>query len=66
GGKVEILYVNLLDENFIKSPYYFVHQNDVLVVPPLRQRPYRKYFGQNLALIVSALSLLVLTLNLTK
>ncbi len=63
-GKTEIAYVNLLDENFINSPYYYVHQNDVLITGALKQRSYRKYFGQNLAVVLSSLSLLLITLTL--
>jgi polysaccharide export outer membrane protein len=64
--EVSVHYVNLLEEQFIESPLYYVHPNDVIIVPPLRQRPFRNYFGENLGLIVSSLSLLLLVLNLTR
>ena len=60
----EVHYVNLLEEEFIESPFYYVHPNDIIIVPPLRQRPFRNYFGENLGLIVSSLSLFLLVLSL--
>jgi polysaccharide export outer membrane protein len=59
-------YVNLLEEDYIESPYYYIHPNDVIIVPPLKQRSFRNYFGENLGLIVSSLSLLLLVLNLSR
>lgn len=65
-GHSTIQYIDLLQESFMNSPYYYMHQNDILIVSALKQRPYRKYMGQNLALVVSTLSLLILVINLNR
>jgi polysaccharide export outer membrane protein len=63
-GQSSIAYINLLDEDLLTSPFYYVYQNDMIIVPALRQRPYQTYFGKNLALMISSLSLLLLTISL--
>jgi polysaccharide biosynthesis/export protein len=65
-GKAEVYYLNLLEEEFINSAYYYMNQNDVIIVPPLKQRPYQIYFGKNLALVISSVSLLLIVLTLIK
>jgi len=64
GRQAEIYYLNLLEEEFLASPQYYVNQLDIIVVPPLKQRPYQAYFGRNLSLFISSLSLLLIVISL--
>jgi len=66
GNEVKVYYLDLLQEEVLTSPYYYINQNDVIIVPPLKQRPYQNYFGRNLALFISSFSLLLLVINLAK
>lgn len=64
GTSTEVFYLDLLKEDFLESPNYYVQQNDVIIVPPLKQRPFRRYFTTNLAVISSALSFVFLVTSL--
>jgi polysaccharide export outer membrane protein len=66
GTEVKVFYVNLLEEKLLESPYYYVQQNDVIVVPPLKQRPFRRYFTSNLAVITSTISFVLLIITLSR
>ena len=64
GRSAEVYYLNLLEEDALESKHYYVNQQDIIVVPPLKQRPYQIYFGKNLALVISSVSLLLLVIGL--
>jgi polysaccharide biosynthesis/export protein len=56
GDSVQVYYVNLLEEKFLESEYYYVQQNDVIIVPPLKQRTFKKYFTSNMGIVSSIIS----------
>jgi polysaccharide export outer membrane protein len=56
GDEAEVFYVNLLEEEFLESEKFYVYQNDIIIVPPLQQRPIRRYYSQNLSLLLSSVS----------
>jgi polysaccharide export outer membrane protein len=66
GNKTEVIYLNCLTEDLMKSPYFYVHQNDVFIVPALKQRPFRNYFNNNLSIVLSGLTLLLVIYTTTK
>lgn len=65
GAQAEVFYVNLLEEDLLQNKYFYIQQNDIIVVPPLKQRPFRLYWQQNLSLFVSTVSVILLVVNLT-
>jgi polysaccharide export outer membrane protein len=59
GAETYVFYVNLLSEEFLSSPFYFVQPGDVIVVSPLKQRSYLKYMSPNLSVLTASVSLLI-------
>jgi polysaccharide export outer membrane protein len=66
GSQSDIYYIDLLKEEFLESPYYYVQQNDIIVVPPLKQRTFKKYFTGNLAIGTTILSVGLFIVSLTR
>jgi polysaccharide biosynthesis/export protein len=65
-SQADVYYVNLLKEDFISSKYFYLQQNDIIIIPPLRQRTFKLYWGQTLGLFTSAISVVLLIANLAK
>jgi len=63
-NRADVYYVDLLKENFLESPYYYVQQNDVIIVPPLKQRTFRRYFVGNLGIITATISFAALMITI--
>lgn len=64
GESTYVFYVNLLTEDYLSSPFYYVQPNDVIVVPPLKQRSFLKYMSPNISLLATTVSLVVSVLAL--
>ena len=64
GDKTYVFYVDLLTEDYLSSPFYYVQPNDVIVVPPLKQRSFLKYMNPNISLLATTVSLIVTVLTL--
>ena len=65
GDKASVQYVDLLDEKLITSPFYYLHPGDVIIVPPLKSRPFLKYTQQNLTFLVTLLNLGLIIVTLS-
>ena len=66
GDETFVFYVNLLSEEFLSSPFYFVQPGDVIIVAPLKQRSYLKYAGPNLGILTGSVSLLIAVISLLR
>jgi polysaccharide export outer membrane protein len=66
GEESYVFYVNLLTEEFLSSPFYFVQPGDVIVVTPLKQRTYLKYMAPNLGIVSTTVSLILVVVTLLK
>jgi len=68
GEKATVFYVNMLEEDLLAQPGYFLQPDDLIIVPPLKARFLRKYglqsYSAALTLITSTITLLVLIASL--
>lgn len=60
GDQVDIAFVDLLDDNLIESPYYYLKPNDLIVVRPLPVKTFNNFAARNITLTISLLSTLTL------
>jgi polysaccharide biosynthesis/export protein len=66
GPENQVYYVDLLNEQFLSSPFYNIQPNDILVVTPIKQRTFLKYMAPNLSLVTASVSLLIGVVTLFK
>lgn len=67
GEQVDIAFVNLLDDNFIESPYYYLKPNDLIIVRPLKAKTFSTFTTRNITFglgIISTLGFLLWRLSM--
>lgn len=58
-GKKTHNFVDMTKSDFISSPYYYLSQNDLVVVEPNKTRINSSVVGPNVSVIISSISLLI-------
>ena len=58
-GKRTYNFVDMTKSDFINSPYYYLSQNDLVVIEPNKTRINASVVGPNISVIISSLSLLI-------
>jgi polysaccharide biosynthesis/export protein len=70
GNVARVYYVNLLQEDILANPGYYIRPNDLIVVPPLQARATRRYTlpttSSAISLVSSTLTLLIVILSLNR
>ena len=60
GEQVDIAFVDLLDDNFIESPYFYLKPNDLIIVRPLAAKTFNAFTTRNITFAISIVSTLAL------
>ncbi|WP_017732508.1 polysaccharide biosynthesis/export family protein [Nafulsella turpanensis] len=63
GDEISIAYVNVLDDDLLESPYYYLQPGDVVTVPPLPAKNWRSNNIANIGVLFSGISSLAILLN---
>lgn len=58
GEQVNIAFIDLLDDDLISSPYYYLKPNDLIVVRPLQAKTFNTFTARNITLGISIISTL--------
>lgn len=70
GDRAHVFYVNMLQEDLLSQPGFFLQPNDMIIVPPLKARFLKKYglqsYSAALTLITSTITMIVLISTLRK
>ena len=59
GDKEQYAYVDLTDSNLLNSPFYYLHQNDVVIVEPNQAQLQGASYNRNASVYISIASVLV-------
>ena len=60
---LEVAYVNIMEEDMLSSPYYYIRPNDLVTVPPLKTKNFRENSAANISLILSGITAVGIFLN---
>ncbi len=65
GDEIKIAFVDVLDDNLLSSPYYYLEPEDVVSVAPLNAKNWRLNNIANVGVIFSGISAIAILLNYT-
>lgn len=61
-GDAQIIMLNLLQDDFLGSPYYYLKPGDFIYAPPMKVKNFKQYQLPNAAVLLSTLTVLGLVL----